>query len=190
MDESLFSALRIVALALGVDGKIDPKAGAWFLSLLETYGLTSSQKEVLHSDLRGQGNIDEIYSHIWRPRDRERLLNWLHVSMQLESGLHPKANKIYELVKELNRTSSPESPISYAALAEAFLEEEKNKELWIELEEAGRFFSQKMRFGTAGEMYFQLLKGTTSSNPIIIWTIIVFFLVVAFIKVAIKTWYH
>jgi hypothetical protein len=186
IDDSLFAALRIVALMLGVDGTVDPKEEKWFLWLLNTYGATSEQREILQREMRGFCKVEEVHPLITGAQDRERLLNWARVAMDADGVIDPKEKELFEKIKELNQRVSNVESSEYFDLAKSILQLEKENQLWKELAEAGKIYSEKRYNSLYGSNYFassMIVRGLSTGNRFFKWSLVAFVVIYALLRI-------
>ncbi len=102
MDNSTFSALRIVAVMIGVDGKAHPRETRWFLSLAGHYGVLKEQRQILRNDIEEQPDVAVIFSEITNPADREKLLVWMRRVAAEDGDVSAEEKALLARVEQLN----------------------------------------------------------------------------------------
>jgi hypothetical protein len=142
LNDSLFAAMRIVAHVIAADQKIDPKELNWFIWLMNTYGVDAHRRAILEQDLKHRSSIEEIHAQITDFQDRERLINWARVAMNVDGDVDPREKDLFEKIKLLNERANRASSSEYFDLAKSILQQQKESRLWEELAEAGGMLNQ------------------------------------------------
>ncbi len=176
MTESLFSAMRIVAMILAADGHVDEREEKWFLLCMRSYPLTHEQREILRAHLKGEGNIEELHGRVTGEKDRERLMNWVRVAISRDGKIDPAERQLLEHIQALNRLRSSVPRTEYEELAGSLLQADKDVQLWKDLGEAGRYFGKRLLpFHHYHFADLILLRGFSLRNRFIFWGLVIFF---------------
>ena len=148
MNESLFAAIRIVAMMLAVDREVGPEEHKWFSTVLNTYGMTHMEREILRGDLSGTTaeQLEEVFAKLTKPRDVERLMGLVRGAMNADNKITPGERGFFKRLQGLAAAANPVSTGDYRDYANAILESDKEMQVWGELKQAGDFFSQRVRY--------------------------------------------
>lgn len=173
MDESFFSALRIVSVMIGSDKSVHVKEREWFLGLLKKYGIPHEELVQLESDLRGETPIEEVYKGITLARDRERLVSWARFAVNLDGKVHFREKEILEKIEQLNRNAGM-GEVDTSGYLKALIETQKSIDFWKDMEAIGDFYSQRVRRVRFWGMYpgVQRFKVNLPMKPLIISNIV------------------
>lgn len=147
MNDSQFSAIRIVALMLSQDGSVDAKEQQWFLWLMRSHELTADQRQILREDLKGKGRPEEILPRIVDPDDQQQLQRWARVAMRLDGVIDPAERRLFAQIQALVGNVGDLDHQTYRAAARELLEVRGDGQLWQELGEAAKEYSlRKSRY--------------------------------------------
>lgn len=153
MSDSLFAVLRIVAMMLVVDRKINLKERAWFLDVVSNFQTTFQQRSILRSHLLGKSeeDLESILGRI-EPDDKGQLLNFLKVAMNVDDSVVPSEAAFYRQVKEI--AESAPIAIDYSEYGRLLLERDKEMHFWNMMGEAGKLLNA--RRGQFESNYFSI----------------------------------
>lgn len=176
MDNSTFSALRIVAVMIGVDGKAHPRETRWFLSLAGHYGVLKEQRQILREDIEGQPDVAEIFSEITNADDREKLLTWLRRVVAEDGDVGPEERALLARVEGLN------AGIDQKALTDALLAHDRNVHMWKALGEAGKMADWHVSPWHVKRHMWGYNLDLITSNRKAFWFVVIFFLILVVMR--------
>lgn len=183
MRESLFAALRIAAQILKADGQVAPEENKWLRSIINVYGLTSAQREVLRSDAVNGLDIRKVYAEITNVADRERLISLAGVALKLDGAIVAEEKRLFNLLKELNQRAGPQSR-EYQDLAREILTNDKETQMWKDLEEVGSHYSKRHdsidTYSIPVAAFDFIVRSLTSPNRYVVWVMLVILAVAIF----------
>ena len=176
MDNSTFSALRIVAVMIGVDGKAHPRETRWFLSLVGHYGILKEQKQILREDIEGQPDVASIFSEITNEEDRAKLLAWLRRVVAEDGDVSAEEKALLARVEGLN------AGMDQKALTDALLAHERNVHMWKALNEAGKFADMHVSPWYLRRHMWGYNLDLIASNRKAFWFVVIFILVMVVMR--------
>lgn len=132
-----------MAHIIAADEKIDPKELNYFIWLMNNFGIDAHHRAILQDDLKGRGRIDEIHKDITNPRDRQALINWARIVMNVDGVVDPREKEMFDQLVKLNEEASRTTSSEYVELGKSILQLEKENQLWAELAEAGSMLNQR-----------------------------------------------
>lgn len=136
--------MRLAAHIIAADGKIDPKELNWFIWLMNNYGLDVPRREILQQDLKGSSDVFEIHKCITNPLDRQALLRWARVVMNVDGNVDPREKELFERLVRLNEEADRRDSSEYVDLGRSILQLRKENRLWAEMAEAGAMLNQRV----------------------------------------------
>ena len=174
-NESLFSAIRLIAIMLNLDERHSPKQMKWFLKLIDNYDLTQLQREVLHSDLKNPPDIEAIHRKIISSSDRDSLLKWMITVINVDKKKYPEEQELLNKIKDLNFEANQKEKDIYFELGKSIVKANLEVQFWKELENTGNFFNRKIRLSFESRNEFNQL--SILKNRFVFWGLVIFIVV-------------
>lgn len=101
IDASLLSVLRVFAVMLWRDGRIDEREAKWFRFLVSRFEVSSDQKQQLWQDLEKCPDLGTVFSQIDNEFDRGRLLDWLRIAINLDGKCSENESRMFHEIQKL-----------------------------------------------------------------------------------------
>ncbi len=176
MNNSTFSAIRIVAIMIGTDRKIHHSEIRWFLRLMGHYGVTKEQRKILREDIENQPDIENIFECITDPVDREQLLIWLRKVISEDGDVNPAEKALFNRVERLTNSDDQQE------LIKELLAHDKNMQMWKALNAAGKMARSHVSPWGMSRAFATADWDMIGSHRGVFWGVILFFLLLFLIR--------
>jgi hypothetical protein len=180
IDESLFSVLRVITIMMNIDGTVHTAELKWFRQLIGRFSLQPDQIKILERDLHRPPELMPLIQKI-SVLDREQLLSWLRVAMNIDGKITAEEEKFFESVRPLLESDDLDIKESQQIIARELISQTNRIQNWNELKEAGQYFS-KTRFSYWG-WNFHTLQSYPFGNRYVFWTLIFFVTVSVIVEI-------
>ena len=135
---------RVIIALCHIDKKIDQKELRWIKKIISMHSFSDYQKSTLINDIEHpQKDFLSIFKTIDDYSTRLRTLDLARYAFSIDNNLCQNEKKIFEELNSIHKSLSPNVVKNMKHVAKTIVEEEKNKDLYKDLEIFGRALSQK-----------------------------------------------
>lgn len=127
------------------DGKIHPRELKWFTWMIDRQNLSPSQRQNLMEDLQRPPPLEQVFAQI-SIDDRQRLIDWLRIAMNIDGDLSKSESHFFHKVLELAESVQQPHPSADQVLAAALLEHQSNVQFWQDLGRVGKVLTTRVRW--------------------------------------------
>lgn len=121
LDKSLLASLRIMAIFISIDGELHDKQVKWFTWLIKSRVVNPEHQKLLLEDLKNPPKIQDLFSDVM-DSDRERLLGWARIAVNIDGKLDEEEKALYSHLKELIERDNLLKGDSHRVIAQAIIE--------------------------------------------------------------------
>ncbi len=144
MSESLVAVLKIIAQSLSKDRSLVGEEKYWLMWMLNKHKATTEQKEQVLSELRKPSvPIHELFAQVSNKNDRERLLSWLHIAVNIDGVVHSREKCFIDEITSRNQDLEKFlQSDTHLEMAKEIIKIEENKKFWQSVGAVGHILQQ------------------------------------------------
>ena len=180
-DENHYRMVRVLIALCHLDKKIDQKELKWIEKIISVHPFSDSQKASLIYDVKNPSqDFLSIFNTIDNYSIRLRTLDLVRYAFSIDGNLCQNEKKIFQELNSIHKSLSPNIIKNLSRVAKTIVKEEKNKELFRDIEVLGRTLSQKGSrpshiFFSTGWIIHSLLYGNRMTRFVLVCAVIILF---------------